>query len=103
MACRTPIVASYLPAFSSLLDGGASCSLFKNEDSSSLARNIIELLGDEATRQKFAVAGYENAGSFDWGVVGQSILSVYEMVITGNSKVTLASENRFWNRLRSNG
>ena len=91
MACRTPIVASDLPAFSSLLDGGASGSLFKNEDSSSLARNIIELLGDEATRQKFAVAGHEKAGSFDWGVVGQSILSVYEMAITGNSKVTLAS------------
>ncbi len=103
MACKTPIVASDLPAFSSLLDGGASGSLFRNEDTSSLARTIIELLGDDESRKRFASAGYGKASSFDWGVVGQSILSVYEMSVTGNPKVTLASENRFWNRLRSNG
>jgi hypothetical protein len=39
---------------------------------------------------------------FDWDSVGDQILSVYEMALAGNTKVSLASENRFWNRLRSN-
>jgi hypothetical protein len=53
-------------------------------------------------REKIAFAGFEKAKSFDWDSVGDQILSVYEMALTGNAKVSLASENRFWNRLRSN-
>jgi hypothetical protein len=53
-------------------------------------------------REKIAIAGYEKAKSFDWDSVGDQILSVYEMALAGNTKVSLASENRFWNRLRSN-
>jgi len=103
MAAGTPIVASNLPAFINLLDLGRSGELFESENSSALASAIIKLLGDESLRLNVASAGREKARIFDWGTVGEQILSVYEMSLVGNSQVSLASENRFWNRLRSNG
>ena len=67
-----------------------------------MADTIINLLDNQEMRKKIAIAGYEKAKSFDWDSVGDQILSVYEMALAGNTKVSLASENRFWNRLRSN-
>ena len=102
MAAKTPIVASNLPAFVKLLDEGESGAMFASEDSDDLADTILNLLENQEKREKIAVAGYEKARSFDWNSVGDQILSVYEMALAGNTKVSLASENRFWNRLRSN-
>ena len=102
MAAKTPIVASDLPAFTKLLDNGSAGALFASENSDDLADTIINLLGNQEMREKIAIAGYEKAKSFDWDSVGDQILSVYEMALAGNTKVSLASENRFWNRLRSN-
>jgi phosphatidylinositol alpha-mannosyltransferase len=102
MAAKTPIAASNLPAFTKLLDGGRSGAIFASEDSDDLAQTILELLSNATKRDEIAIAGYEKAKSFDWNSVGDQILSVYEMALAGNTKVSLASENRFWNRLRSN-
>jgi phosphatidylinositol alpha-mannosyltransferase len=102
MAAKTPIVASDLAAFTKLLDNGSAGALFASENSEDLADTIINLLDNQEMREKIAIAGYEKAKSFDWDSVGDQILSVYEMALAGNTKVSLASENRFWNRLRSN-
>ena len=102
MAAKTPIVASDLPAFVKLLDDGASGAIFTSEDSENLAETILNLLENQEKRERLAIAGYEKAKSCDWNSVGDQILSVYEMALAGNTKVSLASENRFWNRLRSN-
>jgi len=102
MAAKTPIVASDLPAFTKLLDNGSAGALFASENSDDLADTIINLLDNQEMREKIAIAGYEKAKIFDWDSVGDQILSVYEMALAGNTKVSLASENRFWNRLRSN-
>jgi phosphatidylinositol alpha-mannosyltransferase len=102
MASKTPIVASNLPAFVKLLDEGESGAIFTSEDSEDLARTVINLLEDSQMREKIAIAGFEKAKSFDWNSVGEQISSIYEMALAGNTKVSLASENRFWNRLRSN-
>ncbi|CAB4679356.1 MAG: glycosyltransferase [Actinobacteria bacterium] len=103
MASRTPIIASDLPAFESLLDQGKSGQLFATGNSSALASAVVKLLGDETVRKNVTDAGYEKSKFYDWNSVGEQVLSVYEMALVGNSKVSLASENRFWNRLRSNG
>jgi len=102
MAAKTPIVASNLPAFNKLLDDGRSGAIFASENSDDLAKTILDLLANTAKRDEIAIAGYAKAKSFDWNSVGEQILSVYEMALSGNAKVSLASENRFWNRLRSN-
>ncbi len=102
MAARTPIVASNLPAFAKLLDEGKSGELFTSESSNALASAVLHLLGNDDARKQIADAGFEKAKIFDWDTVGNQISSIYEMALVGNSKVSLASENRFWNRLRSN-
>jgi phosphatidylinositol alpha-mannosyltransferase len=103
MAAGTPIVASNLPAFTQLLDDGESGAIFESENPNSLAQTVLNLLANEKERSSLAIAGYEKAKSFDWDSVGEQILSVFDMALAGNTKVSLASENRFWNRLRSNG
>ncbi len=103
MASQTPIVASDLPAFTSLLDNGKSGELFTSENSAALASAVLHLLGDEQARAKIAEAGRFKSQLYDWNTVGEQVLSVYELALAGNTRVSLASENRFWNRLRSNG
>jgi phosphatidylinositol alpha-mannosyltransferase len=103
MAAGTPIVASNLPAFAQLLDDGESGAIFESENPNSLAQTVLNLLANEKDRSSLAIAGYKKAKSFDWDSVGEQILSVFDMALAGNTKVSLASENRFWNRLRSNG
>jgi len=95
------VVASDIPAFDSLLGGGEYGALFTSEDSTDLAKTIIDLLRDEAKRNELAHKGKEHAQIFDWDVVAQDIFSIYEMAMVGGEKITLASESRSWNRFIS--
>jgi phosphatidylinositol alpha-mannosyltransferase len=102
MAAGSAIVASDLPAFKSLLEDGKFGEIFTSQDSNALANSVIALLLNNQRREELAKAGLARSQIFDWNTVGEQILSVYEMSLVGNTKVTLASDNRFWNRLRSN-
>ncbi|MTA80065.1 MAG: glycosyltransferase [Actinobacteria bacterium] len=95
------VVASDIPAFESLLGGGEYGALFTSEDSTDLAKTIIDLLRDEVKRGELARKGKEHAQIFDWDVVAQDIFSIYEMAMVGGEKITLASESRSWNRFIS--
>lgn len=99
MAAGASIVASDIPAFSSLLGQGKYGALFKSEDSTDLARILIDLLRDEEKRKAVAAVGREHSKVFDWRNVAQQILSVYEMATVGGSGVRLASDTRSWSRL----
>ena len=95
------VVASDIPAFDDLLGQGQFGALFKSEDSTDLAKVIIDLLRDEKKRSELATAGRARGQSFDWEIVAQQIYSVYEMSIVGSEKVKLASDTRTWNRFLS--
>ena len=99
MAAGAAIVASDIPAFSSLLGEGKYGVLFKSEDSTDLARILIDLLRDAAKRKAIAAVGREHSIVFDWRNVAQQILSVYEMATVGGRGVRLASDTRSWSRL----
>ena len=92
------VVASDIPAFDSLLGGGEFGALFESENSTDLAKTIIDLLRDEDKRTQLASAGKAHSQIFDWDEVAKQIFSIYEMAIVGGSKVTLGSDNRSWNR-----
>lgn len=102
MASHTAILASDIPAFGQLLDHGQYGALFRSEDSLDLARALIELLSNKAERNQLSARGFAHSRKYDWASVAEQILDVYEMVQVGNSKVTLASDSRVWNRIRSN-
>ncbi len=95
------VVASDIPAFDDLLGHGEFGALFASEDSTDLAKVIIDLLRDENKRQNLSEAGKSRGQSFDWTVVAEQIYSVYEMSIVGSEKVRLASDTRSWNRFLS--
>lgn len=99
MAAGASIVASDIPAFSSLLGEGKYGTLFKSEDYADLARTLIELLRDVQKRRTIAAVGQEHSVVFDWENVAQQIFSVYEMAMVGGGGVRLASDTRSWSRL----
>ena len=92
-------VASDIPAFDSLLGGGEFGALFESENSTALAKVIIDLLRDDNKRNDLSKAGKAHAQIFDWEVVAQQIFSIYEMALVGGEGVSLVSESRSWNRL----
>jgi phosphatidyl-myo-inositol alpha-mannosyltransferase len=95
------VVASDIPAFEDLLGHGEFGALFKSEDSTDLAKVIIDLLRDQKKRSELATKGRIRGQSFDWKIIAEQIYSVYEMSIVGSEKVKLASDTRSWNRFLS--
>lgn len=88
MAAGACVLASDLPAFSRVLDGGAAGEMFANEDSDDLAERLVTLLAEPDRRRSLAEAGSAWAGQFDWSVVAEKILAVYETVIEGRLAAT---------------
>ncbi|MBU6347547.1 MAG: glycosyltransferase family 4 protein [Actinomycetales bacterium] len=87
MASGTPVVASDLPAFHRVLNGGESGRLFKNEDSDSLAREVIDLLRDKSELARLKKVGLEEVQQYDWASVANEILEVYKSVAVPGLKV----------------
>jgi len=92
------VVASDIPAFDSLLGAGEYGALFTSEDSTDLAKTVIDLLRDTDKRNRLSKIGKAHAQIFDWEVVAEQIFSIYEMAMVGGDKITLSSENRPWSR-----
>jgi phosphatidylinositol alpha-mannosyltransferase len=90
MAAGLPIVASDIPAFRDVLRNGQAGELFATSDPADLARVAARLLDDPARRAELSVAALDAVADYDWGIVAQSVLSVYETVVLGRSTVSLA-------------
>ena len=87
MAAGTPVLASDLVAFSQVLDGGRTGCLVPVGDAARMAEEAVELLGSPARRAALAEAGRVRAAEYDWSVVTQQILAVYETVRAPGEKV----------------
>jgi phosphatidyl-myo-inositol alpha-mannosyltransferase len=91
MAAGLPIVASDIPAFRDVLRNGQAGELFAAGDPDDLARVAARLLDDPARCAELSVAALDAVAAYDWGIVAQSVLSVYETVVLGRSTVSLTS------------
>ncbi len=87
MSAGAPVLASDLDAFRQVLDQGAAGELFPVEDADALAGATLRLLGDTDRLAALHAAGSRHVRRFDWSVVGAEILSVYETVTDGASRV----------------
>jgi phosphatidyl-myo-inositol alpha-mannosyltransferase len=83
MAARTAIVASDLDAFRRVLGGGSAGALFATGDPDGLAVALAETLDDAHRRAQLIRAGDHAVAPYDWRVVVQSVLRVYELAIAG--------------------
>ena len=101
MACGTPIIASDLPAFKALLEGGKYGRLFESENPESLSAAINDLLSDTNKRIELGKLGFEKAQELDWERVASAVFGVYELALASGKGVRLSSEKRIWNRFRT--
>jgi phosphatidylinositol alpha-mannosyltransferase len=83
MAAGAPVVASDLPAFAAVLDGGRTGLLFETGSPDALSRALLELVDDAERRASLRAVGLARARVFDWNVVADRIMAVYETVIAG--------------------
>ncbi|WP_426592089.1 glycosyltransferase family 4 protein [Cellulomonas sp. McL0617] len=81
MSAGAAVVASDLGAFSRVLDDGAAGVLFTAGDSEDLARTLIRVLHDPALRASVTAHALEAVPQYDWSVVTDQVLTVYEMVV----------------------
>lgn len=82
MAAGTAIAASDLEAFRRVLshDGELAGELFPTGDAAALADVLAGLLDSPERRQELITLGRDVVAPYDWPVVVQQILRVYEMV-----------------------
>ncbi len=99
MAAGTPVIASDIDAFAKVLEGGESGALFANEDSASLAVNLIELLSDDERRAELTVQGARRAHEFDWATVARDVVRVYDAVVQPGVKVGADFSGQFFGRM----
>lgn len=85
MSAGTCVVASDLGAFRRVLDEGAAGVLFRTGDSADLARTLLEILGDDDRRAEVAARGEATVRRYDWSVVTDEVLTVYEMVLAASN------------------
>ena len=104
MSAGAPVLASDLPAFVRVLDGGSAGATFVNEDSGDLARRLVELVQDPERRRELALRGRRRADVFDWSVVASDVMAVYETVTDGAARVRPSAESASrWARLLRSG
>lgn len=99
MAAGTPVVASDLPAFRRVLGDGSYGHLFARGDGAALAKATITLLDDAAQRDSLRSAGRERANDFDWDIVVDEVLAVYDSVRVPGDKVTEDFRGQWMGRL----
>jgi phosphatidylinositol alpha-mannosyltransferase len=99
MASGTAVVASDIPAFRQVLEEGVSGALFESENPQALAAEVIRVLADPALRTEFEVQGGRRVQEFDWDVVVDDVIAVYESVTVGGEKVTTDLRGQIVGRL----
>ena len=85
MSAGATVVASDLGAFRRVLDDGAAGVLFSNGDSDELAETLNRVVGDVGLRRSTAAHAAEVVGRYDWSVITEQVLTVYEMVLSGTT------------------
>lgn len=100
MASGAPVVASDLPAFAAVLDGGRTGILFETGSDEGLSRALVDLLADRGRREALRATGLTRARVFDWSVVAARIMAVYETVIAGaDGEPEEPQPHNLWGRL----
>jgi phosphatidylinositol alpha-mannosyltransferase len=90
MAAGTPVVASELDAFRRVLRDGAAGMLVPVGDPLRLAHALDTVLTDRSRHDQLVAAAATAVAEYDWPVVAEQILRVYETVTVGNGSVRAA-------------
>jgi phosphatidylinositol alpha-mannosyltransferase len=90
MASGVPVLASAIPGFTAVIDGGKDGLLVPPNQPRVLAQAIDTLLQDEALCRAMSANGLRTAQQYDWHRVADSILDVYDEA-RGRSRVHMVA------------
>ncbi|MBY6366287.1 glycosyltransferase family 4 protein [Rhodococcoides corynebacterioides] len=90
MAAGAPVVASDLDAFRRVLRGGTAGALFPVGDADALAAEVVSMLDDDARRDALVAEASRVVVNYDWPVVAEQIVRVYETVAVPGRTVGVA-------------
>ncbi|MDA2813752.1 glycosyltransferase family 4 protein [Nocardiopsis sp. RSe5-2] len=90
MSAGAPVLASDIPAFRSVLGGGAAGELFAVGDPAALAAGAAELLDRPGRRADLSAAAREAVRAFDWRTVAADVVRVYETVLPSGAPAVAA-------------
>lgn len=86
MAVGTPIVASNIPGYASVVTNGEEGLLVPPKKSGELARTLIPLLKDEKLRQQMGAKGRATAEKYSWERIAQRVVDHYTRVLSESSR-----------------
>ncbi len=92
MSAGAMVVASDLGAFRRVLDDGEAGVLFPNGDSATLAATLVRVLRDPELRRRKADRAASVVRRYDWSVVTEQVLTVYEMALAGGPRVRVGED-----------
>ena len=81
MSTSTPIVASDIPGFASVMTDGREGLMVPPKDESALALAIERLIKNPGLRAQFAVDGRSTVNKYRWTAVADSVLDYYDEVM----------------------
>lgn len=81
MATATPIVASNIPGYASVVQDGRQGALVKPKDDLALAAKLTELVGDPDLRARMGQEGWACAQDYSWERVAGRVVEYYERVL----------------------
>ena len=85
MAAGTPVLASDLVAFRTVLDEGRLGVLVPVGDSGALGAATLDLLAAPDRRRDLAAAAKVAVRRYDWSIVADEVLAVYEMAVAAGT------------------
>ena len=83
MASGSPVVASAIPGYETVVTHGQEGLLVPPKDPQALALAIVRLLADRELRGRLGAAGQVTATSYDWPRVAARVLDVYQRSAAG--------------------
>ena len=101
MAAGTPILASRITGYSTVLTHGREGFLAEPKNSAAIAAGLIRLLSDPTLCQYMGAAGKRTARQYDWPIVAGRVLAFYEKTIARVGRTVTPKRLRSWSRLRA--
>ncbi|MBI2886670.1 MAG: glycosyltransferase family 4 protein [Chloroflexi bacterium] len=92
MACGTPVVASNIEGFASVLTHNEEGLLVPPKDEDKLALALVHLLADGELRRQMGQRGQLTAQAYSWKRVSQQVLSYYERLLEERADPALHPE-----------
>jgi phosphatidyl-myo-inositol alpha-mannosyltransferase len=91
MAAGIPVVASDLHAFRRVLRDGEAGRLVQVDDGAALAAALAAVLENDVMAERYIAAAADAVRRYDWSMVANQIMRVYETVAGFGIKVAVAS------------